>query len=144
MYQNILLPTDGSAGTQKAIEQALDLAATYDATLHALYVIDTAAFAPEVDVGLIIDTLEENGKNALAEINDQAVEAGIVTETTIESGSPHREILRYIDDNDIDLVVMGTHGRKGLGRYLLGSVTEKVVRSSSVPCLTVRMTETDD
>ncbi|MFC6731631.1 MULTISPECIES: universal stress protein [unclassified Haladaptatus] len=143
MYHNILIPTDGSEGTEKAVEQALDIAETYDATLHVLYVVDTAAFAPEVDVALIIDSLQAHGERAVADIEAQAVEEGVVVETTIETGSPHREILRYVEDNDIDLVVMGTHGRTGLGRYLLGSVAEKVVRSSPAPCLTVRMRDDD-
>lgn len=60
-------------------------------------------------------------------------------EGVVAQGTPHQAILDHIDEHDIDLVVMGTHGRTGLDRYLLGSITEKVVRLSDAPVLTVRM-----
>jgi nucleotide-binding universal stress UspA family protein len=60
-------------------------------------------------------------------------------EGVVAQGTPHQAILDYIGEHDIDLVVMGTHGRTGLDRYLLGSITEKVVRLSDAPVLTVRM-----
>jgi nucleotide-binding universal stress UspA family protein len=70
----------------------------------------------------------------------QAEAAGVDTiEGVVAQGAPHRAILDYVDEQDIDLIVMGTHGRTGLDRYLLGSVTEKVVRLSDAPVLTVRM-----
>jgi nucleotide-binding universal stress UspA family protein len=70
----------------------------------------------------------------------QAEAAGVNTiEGVVAQGAPHQAILDYVDEHDIDLVVMGTHGRTGLDRYLLGSVTEKVVRLSDAPVLTVRM-----
>jgi nucleotide-binding universal stress UspA family protein len=68
----------------------------------------------------------------------------VQTRTEVRSGNPHETILDYTDEHDIDLVVMGTHGRTGLDRYLLGSVTEKVVRTSDVPVLTVRGDGADD
>lgn len=75
---------------------------------------------------------------AVAEKGD---ERDIPVETDVRRGNPHREILDYADEHAVDLVVMGTHGRTGLDRYLLGSVTEKVVRLSNVPVLTVRATD---
>ena len=73
---------------------------------------------------------------------EQAEDDGVETiEGMVSQGSPHRAILDYIEDQDIDLVVMGTHGRTGLDRYLLGSVTEKVVRLSDAPVMTVRLSD---
>jgi nucleotide-binding universal stress UspA family protein len=68
----------------------------------------------------------------------QAEEAGVdAVEASVAQGTPHQAILEYVDYHDIDLVVMGTHGRTGLDRYLMGSVTENVVRLSDAPVLTV-------
>jgi len=141
MYDRILVPTDGNDGAESALEQAIDLARQYDAALHAIYAIDTPAFSSEFDVGVVYDAFEELGRKAVGEIAQQANAAGIDTvETAVLTGSPHRAILSYADENDIDLIVMGTHGRRGLDRYLLGSVTERVVRLADVPVLTVRTT----
>ncbi|WP_227356848.1 universal stress protein [Haladaptatus salinisoli] len=141
MYDRILLPTDGSETTEKAVRQALDIAATYDATLHVVSVVDQTVVPPDVRADILYDELEDEADDAVDDIKTKASEAGIDVETAVLRGTPHRAILDYADDHDIDLVVMGTHGRRGLDRYLLGSVTEKVVRISDVPVLTVRMEE---
>lgn len=137
MYDRILVPTDGSEGADLAIEHAIDLAKTYDATLHALYVVQTDV-GPDAGLGGIYDALEEAGENAIEDVLKLAQSANVRSvEGSLAHGSPYRGILRYIEEKDIDLVVMGTHGRTGLDRYLLGSVTEKVVPLSDVPVLTV-------
>jgi nucleotide-binding universal stress UspA family protein len=139
MYDQILVPTDGSG----AVEHAIDLATTYGATLHTIYVVD-----PNVGVDASVpgtfDALEAAGETAIDEVIQQAEAAGVDSiEGAVAQGAPHRAILEYVDDRDVDLVVMGTHGRTGLDRYLLGSVTEKVVRLSDAPVLTVRMPASD-
>ena len=139
MYEQILLPTDGSEGTRGAVEHAINLATTYDATLHTIYVVDTNV-GIDASVPGTLDTLEEAGENAIDDVIQQAEAAGVkTTEGVVAQGTPHQAILDYIDEHDIDFVVMGTHGRTGLDRYLLGSITEKVVRLSDAPVLTVRM-----
>jgi nucleotide-binding universal stress UspA family protein len=139
MYERILVPTDGSPAAEAAVEQAVSLAAQYDATLHALYVVDTSAYSTiEAGAEIIINALEEEGEAAVQEIAEAGEEAGVDVETTVTAGTAYRSILEYVDDHDVDLVVMGTHGRRGLDRYLLGSVTERVVRTADVPVLTVR------
>lgn len=145
MYRQILVPTDGSEGSKAAVEHAIDLATAYGAVLHTLYVIDTNVGAEAGMVG-IFDTLEEAGENAIEDVLQQVEAADVETARgEVVQGTPHRAILEYTDEHDIDLVVMGTHGRTGIDRYLLGSVTEKVVRLSEVPVLTVGMpTESGD
>ena len=139
MYDRILVPTDGSDGTRGAVEHAIDLALRYDAALHTLYVVETSALAGE-DVPGPLQALEDAGENAIDDVIGQAEAAGVDSiEASVARGAPHRVILEYVADNDVDLVVMGTHGRTDVERYLLGSVTEKVVRLSDVPVLTVRM-----
>lgn len=78
---------------------------------------------------------------AAGSVEEQAAHASVAgVETAIEYGSPYRAIRSYVDEYDIGLVVMGTHGRSGIERYLLGSITEKTVRTSPVPVITVRQT----
>ncbi|MGA9400095.1 universal stress protein [Haladaptatus sp.] len=139
MYERILLPTDGTPSTERAIEQALELADMCGASIHVLSVVDKTIVPTDVRADNLYDELETECAEAVAEVEAAANEAGIDVETTIEHGTPYKIILDYVDEHDIDCIVMGTHGRKGLDRYLLGSVTAKVVRLSKIPVLTVRM-----
>ncbi|MFB6102443.1 MAG: universal stress protein [Haloplanus sp.] len=139
MYQDILVPTDGSEASTQAVDHAVDLATQYDATIHALYVVDTGAYVSiEVGSEMIVEALREEGREAVDAVAATAGDAGVASQTNVVEGDAHRKILDYTDENDIDLIVMGTHGRRGVDRYLLGSVTERIVRSSPVPVLTVR------
>ncbi|RXK48999.1 universal stress protein [Halorientalis pallida] len=143
MYDSILVPTDGSDTAQAAVEHAIDHAKQYDAALHTLYVVEEPptdeAAGPEV-----LESLETTGERAIQKVIDAAEAADVGTvEGVVGEGSPYRAVLDYVDQHDIDLVVMGTHGRTGLDRYLLGSVTEKVVRSAPVPVLTVGSASAD-
>jgi nucleotide-binding universal stress UspA family protein len=142
MYSEILVPTDGSKAAERAIEHALDIAKTYGARIHALYVVDTSIYT-SLDAGadVVIDALEREGEVATRHVREAAEEAGVEIDAEVVTGTAYRSIRDYIEDHDIDLVIMGTHGRTGLSHYLLGSVTERVVRTSPVPVLTVRMQE---
>lgn len=138
MYENILLPTDGSDGTGKVVEHAIHLARMDGATLHVLHVVDTSVVPLDAHSQAIYDELEATGRDSVEEIRDRALGVGVHTISAVRQGTPHREILDYAEENEVDLVIMGTHGRTGLDRTLLGSVTEHVVRLSERPVLTVR------
>ena len=139
MYDDILVPTDGSPASDAAIDHAIDLADRYGARLHALYVVDGSAYSTlEAGSEIVIDALEAEGEQATDRVADAAAAAGVETTTTVTSGTAYRAIREYADEQAVDMIVMGTHGRKGLDRYLLGSVTERVVRTADVPVLTVR------
>jgi nucleotide-binding universal stress UspA family protein len=141
-YTDILVPTDGSAGAEAAIGPAVDIASTYNARVHALSVIDTMSMGVDVRSTAALDALEDAAQSAVATVEQRAQDASVTSvETAIEHGSPYRGIRSYVEDHGIDLVVMGTHGRTGIERYLLGSVTEKTVRTSPVPVMTVRQPE---
>jgi len=141
-YTDVLVPTDGSEGAETAIGPAVDVANTYDARLHALSVVDTMAIGVDVRSGAMLDALEDSAQSAVESVEERATEASVsAVETAIEHGSPYRGIRSYVEERDIDLVVMGTHGRSGIERYLLGSVTEKTVRTSPAPVMTVRQPE---
>jgi len=142
MYDHILVPTDGSPGVERAVEHAVDLAAAHGATLHALYVVNTASYSSmpmETSWEHVRDMLGEEGEQALERVQELAEPEGVGVETIVVDGSPSREIVHYAEDGGIDLIVMGTHGRGGIDRLLLGSVAERVVRASKVPVLTVRV-----
>ncbi len=140
MYDDILLPTDGSAGMTRVIEYAVGLAGIHDATLHGLYVVDTASLS-DVPIEMTLEGVDqafrEEGEAALAEIERLAEDVPV--ETHIEEGSPATDIVAFGEESDADVIVMGTHGRSGVDRLLLGSVAERVVRSSPIPVLTVHV-----
>ncbi|WP_135824697.1 universal stress protein [Halorussus ruber] len=141
MYDRILVPTDGTDQTP-VVEQALNVAELADATVHALYVVNEKAldYQPsESGRKKTRDARREEGEEATAEIVEKAEERGLDAVTAIEEGKPAATIVNYADDEQMDMVVMGTHGRSGVDRYVLGSVTEQVVRKSETPVLTVNL-----
>lgn len=138
-YDDVLLPTDGSEGAELAIEWGIALAEVYDATIHTVYSVDTSRFAGAEGMTEIHEALEQTGRNALATVREHARAADISAMGSITSGPAARAILSYCEEHDIDLVVMGTHGRSGVQRYLIGSVTETVVRNAEVPVCCVPM-----
>ncbi|WP_408959162.1 universal stress protein [Natrinema sp. 74] len=153
MYERILIPTDGSETSEEAVEHALDLAEKYGAAVHALYVVDTNAMSLSLG-GEQLDRIEqgqygemqevrERAERATGYVADRAGERGIETVEHVSAGRPHSMIANYIDDNDIDLVVMGSHGRSGVRRALLGSVTERTLRSTRVPVLVIDADEAE-
>jgi nucleotide-binding universal stress UspA family protein len=144
MYERILVPTDGSAGAEAALDEAVALAEHFDATVHSLYVADTTMVQPNGGYVDVTESFERIGRETTEAAVERAEAAGVTAVGAVEVGTPHRTILGYADDEDVDLVVMGTHGRTGLERYLLGSVTEKVVRTAEIPVLTVRAADEDD
>mgnify|MGYP006272129111 CR=1 FL=1 len=142
MYDEILLPSDGSPAADVALDHALDVAATSDARLHVLYVVDQSAVDGLVSGSeLVAAALEREGTETIERLEQAAIDRGVDVVTNVLSGRPVQTILDYVTDNEIDLVVMGTHGRRGLDRFLLGSVTERVVRGADVSVLVVRQDE---
>jgi len=143
MYDDILLPTDGSDGIAQAATHAEAIAERFDATIHVLSVVDTRNRFESPTSGLSAEAWKE----AEGERADHAIETTVAAlgesvpvETEVIEGVPKTAILDYVDEG-MDMVVMGTHGRTGLDHYLIGSVAEKVVRRSPVPVVTVRLTD---
>ncbi|WP_101297878.1 universal stress protein [Halegenticoccus soli] len=140
MYETILVPTDGSSGSTLAAKHAFQLAETFDATVHAVHAVDTAAYDPIFhDLGVDRSAVRtQSSSRAFEPIEAAAEEANRPLVTEVVEGAPHEAILRYADENGVDLVVMGTHGRTGVERFLIGSVAVRVVRLSDAPVVTVR------
>lgn len=143
MYDDILLPVaQGEVEDNPAVDHAIDLAATFDATLHLVSVIDPTVYDPLTpEMGQVHDALERAAERTLHRAADRAEERGVDVRTREGHGAPHQVIADYVSDRGIDLVVMATHGRQGLEHALLGSVTEKVVRVSEAPVLTVPLAD---
>ncbi|MFB6090957.1 MAG: universal stress protein [Halobellus sp.] len=144
MYDRILVPTDGSDGTRQALEHALDIADTRDATVHALSVVDRRLYlaAGEEQKPDLKASLEEDAHEAVGRVAEDAAAAGVDCETVVREGVPYRVILEYAEEADVDLIVIGTHGRSGRDKLAnLGSVTERVVENTERPILVVRMDE---
>lgn len=138
-YENVVVPTDGSDAAGAATDRAVEIASALDATLHAVSVVDDVSLGIDVRSAAAGEQLEEAASEAVTEVAAKATDANVknVAES-VRRGTVHREILSYVDDNDVDLVVIGAAGRGGAGVGLLGSVTERIVRASPVPVLTVR------
>ena len=139
MYDNILFPYDGSEGAAEVLHHASEIAHWADATLNVVYVADTTRDSVTVVEGHTVDALEQRGEDVVEEAAQTLDTLGVSYDTDVVQGNPAPTIVDYAQRFDQDLVVMPTHGRGGVSRYLLGSVSEKVVRLSSVPVLTVRM-----
>lgn len=139
MYEDILLPFDGTERAAEVLHHAGELAHWADATIHVLFVADTTRDSVTVVEGQTVDALVREGE----EIVDEAVETlrtlGVDHKSDVVQGNPAPTIVEYAERYDHDLIVMPTHGREGISRYLIGSVSEKVVRLSPVPVLTARM-----
>jgi nucleotide-binding universal stress UspA family protein len=140
VYDEILLPTDGSSGTVEALEHALTIATEKGARVHVLYVVESRLYraADEGTTAEVRRSLEEEGDRALDEARVRVAEAGLDCVTERREGIPEKVITAYADEADVDLVVMGTHGQAGPERVAsLGSTTERVVKRADQPVLVV-------
>lgn len=140
MYERVLFPTDGSDAASAATEHAIELAREFDAPIHVLYVVDvTPAHASDAYAGVAMDTLLTEGEEHVEAAREAAERAGIEVTTDVTEGTPAQTIVETAEPGDV--IVMGTHGRSGLDRYLIGSTTENVVRTADVPVVTVPVHE---
>ncbi len=139
-FKHILVPIDFGETSNRALEMALELAVKFDAELtlyHASW-LPPASYAAYAE-GLYWPT-DEMAREAKKELDAAVAKAKArypKTDAVLGSGEPWQQVLNVAKERDVDLIVMGTHGRRGLSRVFLGSVAEKIVRLSPVPVLTV-------
>jgi len=132
-YEDILIATDASERAEQAADVAFDWAEAFGAAVHGLFVVDpNFARAEEVE-----EALGKRGKRALEELESRATDRGIEFTWEIEAGIPHERINEYGEENDLDLIVVGSHGRSGVERSFLGSVSERTLRTTDHPILIV-------
>ncbi|MDZ7730362.1 MAG: universal stress protein [Natrialbaceae archaeon] len=142
MHDVILLPTDGSDEGHRAVQYAFELAHIHEARIEALHVVNIASYGglpTERAWDGVTAALHDEGTAIIEEIIEMAPSA-VAVEGTVREGSPGRVIPRFAEAVEADLIVMGTHGRGGIERVLLGSVAERVVRTADVPVVTVPIT----
>ena len=150
MYERILVPIDGSPTAQRGLDEAIALAARLGSTLQLLHVIDARLLVPEISVFApppqLLEDWRTAGEKLLAEAVQRARSRGVAAEGTVQCDPGLRVcdlILNAARAAGIGLIVMGTHGRRGLRRLTLGSDAELVLRESPVPVLLVRAQDGD-
>lgn len=136
--QRILFTTDFSESARHAQQYALALAESFGATLHALHVVSEEAFvpAPELQLRWIETETDRARKQLNADLGGIQIGGRPVVLVT-QTGHAVHEIIKYAAEQDVDLIIVGTHGRTGLSHLLIGSIAEKVVRLATCPVLTV-------
>ncbi len=139
-YKRIMVATDGSRPARKAIETGIDIAKLSGAKIYAVYVVVPTTHSAR-DFGwekAAMEHFRNEGKRATGFVEETAKAAGIEVESVLLEGHPADEVVKFAEQNDIEMIVMGTLGKTGLDRFLLGSVAENVVRHSKIPVLVVR------
>ncbi len=147
MFENVLIATDGSKHSENAAKMGIELAKLSKGKVTAIYVADIGRyFAPVSDVGFnmsneLIESIRisvmKAGEDAARRVAEMAEKAGVPGETKVMEGRPAEDIMKFADDADMSVIVIGSIGKTGLEKFLLGSVAEKVVRGSKVPVLVV-------
>ncbi len=141
-FKNIMIPTDGSEYTKTAVKKGLMLAKALDAKVTAYYILDQTAFVNipmDATTLNIYSLLEKEGKEAVDYVKGMGEDMGVEVEVWIDEGSPVRRIIDA--SKDFDIIVMGTLGRSGMSKLLMGSVAEKVARLAKCPVMVVRAKE---
>jgi len=148
MFKKILIATDGSKHSQKAAEKGIEMAKLSNGAITAIYVVDIAKeYAPIGDVSFNIanevvegvrNSLMKKGEEATKIVEEMAKKAGIPAQKVVLEGHPASDIMKFAQDSQMDLIVIGSIGVTGLDRFLMGSVAEKIVRNSKMPVLVVR------
>ena len=142
--KTVLVPTDFSDASESALRYGKAMAEKFGASLHVVHVMEDLlahAWAAEVYVSSmpqLRDEIEKESRQRLGTLLTDGERKTLRAETALLAGNPFLEIIRYAKAHNIDLIVMGTHGRGPIAHMLLGSVAEKVVRKSPCPVLTVR------
>jgi nucleotide-binding universal stress UspA family protein len=134
--RHILVPTDFSAPSQQAMTYAFELAQKVGAKLSLLHVIEVPVYA--IEVSLPLEDLEQDARRGLARLLPEAAAAHVDVTRLVAMGVPYEQILEMATAEQVDLIVMATHGRTGLRRLAMGSVAERVVRMAPCPVLTIR------
>lgn len=142
MEAHFLVPVDDSDPARDALDYAVEHYP--DASITALHVIDPAGFSTAISIegaatyADVLETRENWAEEFLAEMTDRAADSGVRIETEYLVGDVGRSIVKYVDTHDVDHVIIGSHGRSGATRVLLGSTAESVTRRSQVPVTVIR------
>jgi nucleotide-binding universal stress UspA family protein len=142
--KKILFPTDFSEGSAQALQYAVDMTRRYGAKLYLLHVIYEISegigwYIPHMSMDELYKDIEKGAKKELEKFGVEELSSLKDIEYRTVMGTPHKEIIKFANDNKIDLIIIGTHGRKGIDKIIFGSTAEHVVRYAPCPVLTVRL-----
>ncbi len=140
-YAKVLFPLDLSPVSPVIAKHVASVVEKYGAELHVLNVVPTYDGPTFASYNLVMDEIKENTSEAMEQFCKEHFTGleGIVTHVSV--GHTGRQVLSYANKNEIDLIIMGTHGRSGLGAVFFGSVAQRVVQASTIPVLTVHPVE---
>lgn len=140
MYEHILVTLDQSDLAEKALPHAVDIAKAFGATIHLVSVVPVVDPETMLAAGAVIDWegQVDHAREYMSGVRKRVMAEGVEAEWDVCQGDVAEEILRYCDQQDCDLIVMSTHGRSGLGRWVYGSIADRVLRHATVPVLLVR------
>ncbi|HWQ47858.1 MAG TPA: universal stress protein [Methanosarcina sp.] len=141
LYKKILIATDGSQNSVQAINAGMEIARLSEGKAYAMHVVDTSGYPPEREDQKWTKLMEEQfktfGLEMTATVEEAAKAAGVKVEFVTLKGHPAEKILDFAEKNAVDMIVVGSLGKNDVERFLLGSVSEKVVRNAKVPVLVV-------
>ena len=149
MYQRILVPIDGSSTSSRGLTEAIQVARLTGGRLRLVHVIDELSFALAMDAyagyaGTWLEELRTNATKMLQAAQARAAEENVEADTVLidrSKGAVHDQVIAEAEASKADLIVIGTHGRRGIGRWVMGSSAEHILRMSPVPVLLVRAPE---
>lgn len=139
LFEKVLIATDGSEKNKSAVEEAVKIARACGSTIYAVYVMDESLMKSAIEVPIAEDLygkIREEGEKAVNWVKETAQDVNM--ETFILSGRPARAITEFAEQKNVDLIVVGTQGKSGIERFLLGSVADEVIRTAGCPVLTIK------
>ena len=140
---HILVPIDFSVHSKNALKYAIPLAEEFSASLHLVYVVEPTIYPADLGFGQVVlpgveDELRQKAADELRELIGREIGDKIPTTATVRTGSPHQEILDEADEQNVDLIVVASHGHSGVEQILFGSTADRIVHNAKCPVLTVR------
>ncbi len=131
LFERIMIPTDGSKFAARSEDVAMEIAKKFNSTVIAVHIIDEKLIYP-------FEVLEDEGKSILKKVRDRAEKEDLAIEDVLIVGSPIHDMAKIVKKTKSDLVVIGTHGKTGLEKLILGSVAENALKTVQVPLLLVK------
>lgn len=143
VFKKILFPTDFSVASDYVMPYVISMAKRYKARIFLLHVVDTTYdisgfYIPHISVEKIIKEMADTAEKRLKTLGNTVSEKVKTCETIVKSGIPHKEILKFAKDKNVDVIIMGTHGRAGIDHFVFGSTTERVIKQANCPVMTIR------
>jgi len=140
--RQVIIATDGSETANEAADFGIEMIGCSGAKVYAVYVIDTTPYRSvpldKIWSDKVLEEFEKEGREATSYIEKIGKAAGVEVESRVLKGHPAEKIVTFAEDNNIDMIIMGSLGKSGYERVLLGSVSEKVIRHAKIPVLIVR------